>query len=146
VVVVNFIYTTCVFPQFCYRMTNHFNVLQKRFAKQMGRPRAADGQLRSGARLRPSGSRSTRASGRPTRASGDFLTGSVEDVRRVCAAFGVDFFPDEGLITHSIHTAVIDSHGRAAGQHRRQSADRRPAGRSWWGGLALLRAAEAARY
>ena len=41
-----------------------------------------------------------------------FLTGKVADVRRVCALFGVESFPDEGLMNHSLHTVVID---RAAG-------------------------------
>jgi len=41
-----------------------------------------------------------------------FLTGSVPDVRRVTDMFGMDFFPDEGLMNHSLHTAVIDRKGR----------------------------------
>jgi protein SCO1/2 len=41
-----------------------------------------------------------------------FLTGAVPDIARVCAVFGVDFFPDEGLMDHSSHTAVIDRLGR----------------------------------
>jgi protein SCO1/2 len=32
----------------------------------------------------------------------------VIDVRRVTDMFGMDFFPDEGLMNHSLHTAVID--------------------------------------
>ena len=35
----------------------------------------------------------------------------MADVRRVCAMFGVDSFPDEGLMNHSLHTAVIDRKG-----------------------------------
>lgn len=37
-----------------------------------------------------------------------FLTGSVADVRRVADMFGIDYFPDEGLMNHSLHTVVID--------------------------------------
>jgi protein SCO1/2 len=33
-------------------------------------------------------------------------------VRAVTARFGVEFFPDEGLMNHSLHTAVIDRQGR----------------------------------
>jgi hypothetical protein len=32
-------------------------------------------------------------------------------VRKVCAWFGVEYFPDEGLMNHSLHTAVIDRQG-----------------------------------
>ena len=31
---------------------------------------------------------------------------------RVCHLFGVDFFPDEGLMNHSLHTAFIDRQGK----------------------------------
>ena len=37
VVVANFIYTSCALPNFCLRLANNFSVLQKRFAKQLGR-------------------------------------------------------------------------------------------------------------
>jgi len=37
VVVANFIYTRCALPQFCLRVSNNFGVLQKRFAKELGR-------------------------------------------------------------------------------------------------------------
>jgi hypothetical protein len=45
-----------------------------------------------------------------------FLTGEADAVRRVCDLFGVDFFPDEGLMNHSLRTAVIDRTGRLAGR------------------------------
>jgi len=41
-----------------------------------------------------------------------FLTGSTSDIAHVCASFGVDFFPDEGLMDHSPHTAIIDPAGK----------------------------------
>jgi protein SCO1/2 len=40
-----------------------------------------------------------------------FLTGETADVRRVCETFGVESFPDEGLMYHSSHTAIIDRRG-----------------------------------
>ena len=41
-----------------------------------------------------------------------FLTGAADEVRRVCDLFGEDFFQDEGLMNHSLHTAIIDRSGR----------------------------------
>ena len=41
-----------------------------------------------------------------------FLTGPIGDVQRVCHLFGVDSFPDEGLMNHSLHTAIIDRQGK----------------------------------
>ena len=40
-----------------------------------------------------------------------FLTGPVAEIERVSGLFGVEFFPDEGLMNHSLHTAVIDRDG-----------------------------------
>ena len=40
-----------------------------------------------------------------------FLTGDTADVRRVCAIFGQEAFADEGLLNHSLHTAVISRTG-----------------------------------
>ena len=33
---------------------------------------------------------------------------------RVCELFGVEFWPEEGLITHTLRTAVVDRDGRLA--------------------------------
>ena len=41
-----------------------------------------------------------------------FLTGEETDVRRVCDLFGEDYFPDEALMDHSLHTVIIDRTGR----------------------------------
>src|SRR5215469_16175294 len=37
VVAISFVYTRCPFPNFCFRLTNNFARLQKRFADEMGR-------------------------------------------------------------------------------------------------------------
>jgi protein SCO1/2 len=41
-----------------------------------------------------------------------FLTGSVPDIQHVSNMFGVDYFPDEGLMDHSLHTAIINRQGK----------------------------------
>jgi cytochrome oxidase Cu insertion factor (SCO1/SenC/PrrC family) len=43
-----------------------------------------------------------------------FLTGDAPGIERVCAAFGIQYWPEEGLITHTLETAVIDREGRLA--------------------------------
>ncbi len=52
------------------------------------------------------------ASGMPIRQPGTSSPGRARDVQRVCHLFGVDFFPDEGLMNHSLHTAIIDRTGK----------------------------------
>ena len=43
-----------------------------------------------------------------------FLTGDPAKIERVCNAFGIQYWAEEGLITHSLQTAVIDRDGRLA--------------------------------
>jgi protein SCO1 len=43
-----------------------------------------------------------------------FLTGSVAAVQMVCSSFGMNAWQDEGFLTHSLHTAVVDRQGRIA--------------------------------
>ena len=43
-----------------------------------------------------------------------FLTGTAAEVKRVCRLFGVDAFEEEGLMNHSLRTAVVDRQGNLA--------------------------------
>ena len=36
----------------------------------------------------------------------------TEAIAAVCASFGIEYWPDQGLITHTLQTAVIDRDGR----------------------------------
>ncbi len=111
VVVVNFIYTTCVLPQFCFRMANHFNGLQKRFDRRMGTDLVLLTVTFDPVRDTPERLAEYASQWKADPARWHFLTGAVADVRRVCGWFGVAFFPDDGLMNHSVHTAVIDRDG-----------------------------------
>ena len=112
VVAVNFIYTSCALPQFCYRIANHFGVVKKRFEERAGRDLVLLTVTFDPARDTPE---RLAEYARQWKADPDvwrFLTGEAPDVQRVCNLFGVDFFPDEGLMSHSIRTAVIDRQGK----------------------------------
>jgi protein SCO1/2 len=112
VVALNFVYTRCALPQFCLRMANTFGVLHKRFARQYGRDLVLLTVTFDPARDRPEVLAKYASQWNADPAMWHFLTGSVRDVRRLCAAFGVEAFPDEGLINHSLRTAVIDRQGK----------------------------------
>lgn len=110
VVVINFIYTRCPLPDYCFRLSNNFGQLQKRFAK------SRDLMLLS-VTFDPANdspevlarySQIWKADAKRWR----FLTGPAAEVQRVCAMFGAGSWPDEGLLTHSLHTAVIDRQGK----------------------------------
>lgn len=111
VVALNFIYTSCALPQFCYRLANHFNVVQRRFQARMGRDLVLLTVTFDPARDTPERLAEYAAQWKADPSRWRFLTGNVEEVRRVCRLFGVDAFPDEGLISHSTRTVVVDRQG-----------------------------------
>jgi len=112
IIALNFIYTRCALPNFCFRSSNNFGNLQKRFQKRLGRDlvllTVTFDPVHDGPEALAKYAHTWNADPQAWR----FLTGSVEQVRRVCDLFGEDFFPDEGLMDHSLHTVVIDRNGR----------------------------------
>jgi protein SCO1 len=108
IVAINFMYTTCQLPDFCLRVVNHFGVLQKRFKAELGRDLVLLTITFDPARDQPDVldeySRQWNADPETWR----FLTGAVSEVQRVLALFGVAAFPDDGLMDHSLHTALVD--------------------------------------
>lgn len=111
VVVVNFVYTRCALPQFCLRMANAFAALQRRFGGEIGRGLVLLTVTFDPARDTPEVLAEYASRWQANPAGWRFLTGSEAGVRRVCALFGQEAFPDEGLFNHSLHTAVIDRAG-----------------------------------
>lgn len=111
VIAMNFIYTRCALPQFCLRVSNNFGVLQKRFQKELGRDLVLLTVTFDPERDTPEVLAEYAAQWKADAKTWHFLTGAVADVRRVCALFGVESFPDEGLLNHSLRTLVIDRRG-----------------------------------
>lgn len=112
VIALNFVYTSCALPNFCYRMANNFGVLQRRFKDQLGRKLVLLTVSFDPQRDQPEVLAKYSQQWRADPAAWHFLTGAVPDVRRVTGMFGMDFFPDEGLMNHSLHTVVIDRQGK----------------------------------
>ena len=112
VVAINFVYTSCALPNFCLRIANNFGVLQKRFQAQLGRDLVLLTVTFDPVHDTPEALAQYASRWDADPALWHFLTGPVRDVQRVCHLFGVDFFPDEGLMNHSLHTAIIDRQGK----------------------------------
>jgi protein SCO1/2 len=114
VVVVTFIYTRCPLPDYCPRMVTNLAAVRDRFRARLGQDVTLltvtfDPQYDTPERLA--------AYARLHNADipgWHFLTGDAEGIKQVCAAFGVEYWPDSGLITHTLQTAVIDREGRLA--------------------------------
>jgi len=114
VVAVTFIYSRCPLPDYCPRMVENFRAVRARFADRMDRdlvfltisfdPRYDTPEILA----------KYAASQRAGGPGWHFLTGDPKNVERVCNAFGIQYWAEEGLITHSLQTAVIDRDGRLA--------------------------------
>ncbi len=112
VVLVTFIYTRCPLPDYCPLQMANFADVKASFGDSIGRdvtlltitfdPRydTSDVMARYGANYGADGHGWT------------LLTGTPDEIQRVTEIFGIEFWPEEGLITHSLQTAVIDRDGR----------------------------------
>jgi protein SCO1/2 len=92
-------------------VTDNFGVLQKRFARQLGRDLALLTMTFDPERDTPAALAKYAGQWKADPNVWSFLTGDVTAVRRVCGLFGVDAFVDEGLANHALRTAVIDRRG-----------------------------------
>jgi protein SCO1 len=115
VTAINFVYTSCALPQFCYLMTSHFNALNKRFASQLARSELTLLTVTfDPARDTPEVLAKYAAQWNADASRWHFLTGEVEDVQRFAHRFGIAFFPNEGLMDHSLRTVIVDRAGRVS--------------------------------
>jgi protein SCO1/2 len=112
IVAINFMYTTCQLPDFCLRVVNHFRVLQKRFKAELGRDLVLLTITFDPARDQPDVLNEYARQWNADPETWRFLTGAVSEVQRVLALFGVAAFPDDGLMDHSLRTALVDRNGR----------------------------------
>ena len=111
VVAINFIYTSCPLPNFCLRIANNFGILQQRFKEDLGRDLELVTVTFDPVHDTPDALAQYANRWHANAGTWHFLTGPVPDVTRVCHFFGVDFFPDEGVMNHSLHTAIVDRRG-----------------------------------
>jgi len=113
IVAVNFIYTRCPLPEVCPRLAANFAHLQKRFRERMGKDLALlsitlDSQHDTSAVLTDYAKRWG------AREGWQFLTGDSADIRRIANHFGLVYWPEDGLLTHTSQTGIIDRDGRLA--------------------------------
>ena len=111
VVVLDFVYTRCALPNFCIRSSNNFGELQKRFRNQLPRDLILATVTFDPVHDSPEALAKYSQRWNADPAAWRFLTGSEAAIRRVGDLFGEDYFPDEGLMDHSLHTAIIDRSG-----------------------------------
>jgi protein SCO1/2 len=112
VVALNFVYTRCALPEYCYRSSNNFGVLQRQFRERLGKDLVLLTVTFDPVHDQPETLRNYARTWKANAENWRFLTGTAPDVQRVCDLFGVNFVPDEGLFVHSLHTAIIGRDGK----------------------------------
>jgi protein SCO1/2 len=111
VVAMTFVYARCPFPNFCFRLSNNFGQIQKRFGKQMGRDLILLTITLDPIHDQPDALAKYASIWRADSASWHFLTGPPSTVENITGKFGVVAGTDEGTMLHSLHTVVIDRKG-----------------------------------
>jgi protein SCO1 len=114
VVAVTFIYTSCPLPDYCLRLSNNFSRLQKRFAAEMGSDLVLLSISFDPAHDTPEVLAKYGNIWKADANGWHLLTGTPDEVKAVCHRFGLNFWQDEALVAHSLHTLVIDRQGRLA--------------------------------
>jgi len=114
VVVLTFMYTRCVLPNFCFRTANNFHRLQKRFADQLGRNLIFMSITFDPTHDTPEALAKYAKTWDADPKSWKVLTGSQTAIDKISGQFGVSHFADEGLIIHSLHTVIINRDGTMA--------------------------------
>jgi len=113
-VVLTFGYSRCPNPTYCFRLSNNLAIVERRFPQRAGRDFvlmtiAIDPEHDQGEAL-------ARFAGtwKANPEVWHFLTGPLPEVHRIAGLFGMNFWSEEGLITHSLHTVILDRQGRLA--------------------------------
>ena len=112
VVLLTFGYSRCPNPAYCFRLSNNLARVEKRFAKVAGRDLvlvtvAIDPEHDQGQTLREYA-----AVWHADPSTWHFLTGPLPEVKQVAGMFGMNFWRRDGLLTHSLHTVILDRDGR----------------------------------
>jgi protein SCO1/2 len=119
VLVLTFLYTRCPLPEYCSLMASNFVAIDKELQKNQDH---FDRTHLACVTIDPEGDTPPvlRAYGEPLVRRGDkaefdhweFLTGPKEEIRKAGTFFGLDYFPENGQITHSLRTAIITPDGK----------------------------------
>lgn len=112
VVALSFAYVRCPNPAYCFRLTNHLGELQKRFAKRLGSDLVLLTVIIDPEHDQNDAIRQYAEIWHANPQTWHFLTGPLPEVQRVSRMFGMEFWNEDGFLTHSFHTVVIDRQGK----------------------------------
>ncbi len=112
VVALTFGYSRCPNPQYCFRLSNNLALVEKRFRMRAGSDLilltiAIDPEHDHGRALALYAN-----TWKANPSDWHFLTGPLPRIQQVAQMFGMNFWYSEGVLTHSLHTIIIDRNGR----------------------------------
>jgi protein SCO1/2 len=112
VVGITFLYTHCPLPNYCYRLSNNFGVVLQRFGDRVGRDLVLMSITFDPEHDQPDVLAQYARNWKAADVKGwYFLTGPLPEIQKVALEFGMDFWQDEGFLTHALHTVVLDREG-----------------------------------
>lgn len=114
VVAITFVYVRCPFPNYCFRLSTNFARLQDRFRNDLGRDLVLLTIIIDPVHDSPQAVNDYARIWKANPRAWHFLTGSPAEIQQVCGLFDMNYYPDEALLVHSFHTAIIDRQGRLA--------------------------------
>jgi protein SCO1 len=114
VVALTFGYSRCPNPTYCFRLSNNLAHVERRM-----RSRHRNDLVLLTIMIDPDHDQGKALSDYAATWKADpavwhFLTGPLDQIHQIAAMFGMNFWPNEGLLTHSLHTVIIDRKGRLA--------------------------------
>jgi protein SCO1/2 len=114
VVALTFTYSRCPNPNYCFRLSNNLSMLGRRFRGKSERNLMLITIVIDPDQDRGKALEKYADTWRADPAAWRFLTGSLSEVQEVAERFGMNFWSDEGFLTHTFHTVVIDRNGDLA--------------------------------
>jgi len=114
VVALTFMYTRCPLPDYCFRLNNNFANLQRRFGPELGKNLVFLSITFDPVHDQPAVLAGYAKTWNASLDGWHFLTGPLPQIEQVSHEFGLNFWQDMGLITHTLHTVVLDRQGRVA--------------------------------
>jgi protein SCO1/2 len=111
VVALSFVYTRCSFPEFCFRLSNNLGLIGKRFTDRLGKDLVLLTITFDPSNDSPEALSHYAHTWKASANGWYFLTGPPAEVQRVCLMFGMNFWPEMGMLAHTMHSAVIDRQG-----------------------------------
>ncbi|HYM01149.1 MAG TPA: SCO family protein [Blastocatellia bacterium] len=119
--VITFIYTRCPLPDYCPLMTTNFVELDRRLKSDPRLSSTAhllsvtiDPEVDTPSVMLRYGSEFTKEADDRSFDRWQFATGTADEVKAIAGFFGLSYWKENGQITHSLVTAVIDSNGKIA--------------------------------